>query len=634
MKTILIVDPDPFARNVFGKALTRRGYQVVSYAGPLEARSGVGGRDIDVLIADTRLSTGVGDLIRGYRADGFEGPTVVLTSVLDPQEVDVDVTLILHRPLSPVELAFEIEHLVCPHSLELDDAISEGVAVESNFAEHLSHMLAELHAQVVERDFKRLAERLPEVGTEAREHGFPRVAHALMRAANAVHRVGDGIGTWQAVADALDDTFLEARTALATTAETSQFLVCTRDQELREALVTIAREHLIGIRVADPAHVAPMLASDRYDGLFIDLDLQPSIHITEFVADLRSRPSATDLPITFLSSGNRLHHRVEAAVAGATRFIEKPVSAAAFADAAQHMAALVRSGNPTVMVIVADPELAADLCQMVDAEGLNTTTSDHVDAIFELLENNDPDVLILSAEFPQISGLDICRILRSSARWSDLPILLISEHQGARTRIAAYQAGADDVLNLPLLRAELVARLRVRIDRIRLTRERADRDSLTGLLTRRAFLERVSQRMAEAKRHNRSMSLCLIDLDEFKKINDIHGHIAGDQVLAQLGRLLRERFRAEDLRCRWGGEEFAIALVDEDIVTARRVLQRVLEEFDSLTFGQANQTPFKTSFSAGISELGVDGTCFDDLLRRADERLYRAKAAGRNRIET
>ena len=172
----------------------------------------------------------------------------------------------------------------------------------------------------------------------------------------------------------------------------------------------------------------------------------------------------------------------------------------------------------------------------------------------------------------------------------------------------------------------------MRIERIRLTRERADRDSLTGLLTRRAFLERVSQRMAEAKRHRRPLTICLIDLDHFKAVNDKHGNVAGDQVLAHLGRLMRERFRAEDLRCRWGGEEFAMAFVDEDVETARRVLQRVLDDFSRHVFGMDDGQPFSVTFSAGLAAFGPDGGRFEELIRRADDRLYEAKAAGRNRI--
>ncbi|MEZ4458868.1 MAG: response regulator [bacterium] len=486
MKTILLVDPDPFARNVFSRTLRNRGYRVLDCAGPMDARTLATGCDVDLIVADTRLTTGVGNLIRGYRADGFSGPTVVVTSMLEPEDVDVEVTLLLHRPLSPAELAFEIEHLVSPESLELDDGMTEIASIEIEFSVRLSQMLATLHTMVESRDAASLRDLLPNVIEEARQSGLARVAQPLARALAALTDARSR-ESWQPVADALDDTFVEARAAAATTTDASQFLVCTRDHALHETLAIIAREHLIGLKVATPEHVSPMLAADRYDGLFIDLDLQPPLDVSGFVASLRSRSASRDIPVSFLSSGKRIEHRVEAALAGATRFVEKPLVVSAFLDAAQHMAALVRAGNPSVLVVESDESCAREICQMIAAEDVNAWSSGRVDAIFDLLEQYDPDVLILGTEFQAISGLDVCRILRTSPRWSDLPVLVVTEHSGARMRIAAYQAGADDVLLKPLLREELVARLRVRIERIRLTRERADRDSLTGLLTRRAF---------------------------------------------------------------------------------------------------------------------------------------------------
>jgi diguanylate cyclase (GGDEF)-like protein len=163
-------------------------------------------------------------------------------------------------------------------------------------------------------------------------------------------------------------------------------------------------------------------------------------------------------------------------------------------------------------------------------------------------------------------------------------------------------------------------------------RERADVDLLTGLLTRRAFLEQVSLRISESRRKRREFALCIIDLDRFKEVNDVHGHLVGDKVLAQLGRLLKNRFRHEDLRCRWGGEEFAILLVDEGAVTARQVVHRVLEEFREITFQGDTGEEFHSTFSGGIAEFDTDSDQFEGLMRVADERLYQAKLAGRNRI--
>ncbi|OPZ88383.1 MAG: putative diguanylate cyclase AdrA [bacterium ADurb.Bin425] len=124
----------------------------------------------------------------------------------------------------------------------------------------------------------------------------------------------------------------------------------------------------------------------------------------------------------------------------------------------------------------------------------------------------------------------------------------------------------------------------------------------------------------------------MIDVDHFKQINDSHGHLAGDRVLAALGQLLKKRFRVEDIRGRWGGEEFIVAFRHIPRNTARGALQRALEELSKLEFKGDRDESFSISFSSGIVEYPAESKDLSDLLRRSDEKLYRAKEAGRNCI--
>jgi diguanylate cyclase (GGDEF)-like protein len=156
---------------------------------------------------------------------------------------------------------------------------------------------------------------------------------------------------------------------------------------------------------------------------------------------------------------------------------------------------------------------------------------------------------------------------------------------------------------------------------------------LTGLPTRRAFVEQFKMRLSEAHRHKRPVSLCLLDLDRFKQVNDTYGHLAGDRVLGGLGRLLASRFRTMDVRGRWGGEEFVLAFYGEDAETARMIIGRVKEEFDRMSFRGDHGETFEVRFSAGISSFPDDGRTFEELFRVVDQRLYAAKEAGRDRIE-
>ncbi len=224
-------------------------------------------------------------------------------------------------------------------------------------------------------------------------------------------------------------------------------------------------------------------------------------------------------------------------------------------------------------------------------------------------------------------------MLRACARWKDLPVLLATTDASEEARIACFEAGGDDYVHKPVSERELLARIHGRLERLRLQRERADRDALTGLLLRHAFAEALAARLNDAQRDHRPVSIALLDLDGFKRLNDAHGNLAGDRVLIAFGKLLGTAFRANDLRGRWGGEEFVVAFCGEDSASAAAILERTRRELVSCTFQGDDGAPFRVTFSAGIAAYPHDGLALDQLVQVADRRLHAAKAAGRDRIE-
>jgi diguanylate cyclase (GGDEF)-like protein len=313
-------------------------------------------------------------------------------------------------------------------------------------------------------------------------------------------------------------------------------------------------------------------------------------------------------------------------------FLQKPIDSTEFSQAVHQLVSLKRAVQSTVLVIDDDREFVSHAKRLFDGHGkLLAHLSDSTD-VLQQLERANPDAVIINAMMSGVSGFDLCRMLRTIPRWQDLPIIFVSDKAGIDARVAAFRCGADDFLVKPVAPEELLTRVEARIERSRLMRQRADRDLLTGLLTRRAFLEAVAARISEVRRKGKPLAFCLLDLDHFKEVNDTHGHIAGDRVLAGLGRLLQNRFRFEDLRGRWGGEEFAIAIVNEDAATAKKVLERIQAEFESVVFEGADGEQFQVTFSAGIAQFPGDGKEADQLLKSADRRLYAAKDAGRNLI--
>lgn len=161
-------------------------------------------------------------------------------------------------------------------------------------------------------------------------------------------------------------------------------------------------------------------------------------------------------------------------------------------------------------------------------------------------------------------------------------------------------------------------------------RRRAETDDLTGLFTRRAFLERAGERLAEAPDRG---TLMFFDIDRFKSINDSHGHGVGDAVLVGFARLVDARLAPGDLLARWGGEEFVLFLCDRDFVVGRRVAEEIRRDFAGLSFGGAGR-PLTATVSVGLAAPALAGPDLDRLVAWADAGVYAAKRAGRDRVET
>ncbi|HSM12755.1 MAG TPA: histidine kinase N-terminal 7TM domain-containing protein [Thermoanaerobaculia bacterium] len=162
-------------------------------------------------------------------------------------------------------------------------------------------------------------------------------------------------------------------------------------------------------------------------------------------------------------------------------------------------------------------------------------------------------------------------------------------------------------------------------------RDQAMRDALTGLFNRRYLDETLPREVARAERSGEPLSLVLLDLDHFKQLNDAHGHAAGDEVLRELGLLLRSRTRRSDITCRYGGEEFLIAMPATDPSAAVERAEELRSAFEKRTFGGA-AAGLSSTLSAGVAALPGHAATLDGLLASSDLALYAAKAAGRNRV--
>jgi diguanylate cyclase (GGDEF)-like protein len=161
----------------------------------------------------------------------------------------------------------------------------------------------------------------------------------------------------------------------------------------------------------------------------------------------------------------------------------------------------------------------------------------------------------------------------------------------------------------------------------------AVRDSLTNCYNKRYFLEQIAIEYQYAIRHGHDLAVIFIDIDYFKAVNDTHSHMAGDMVLKDLCRIMLETARAEDLLARYGGEEFVIIMRESTIEQAYVLAERLRNRVQETTF-LFEGVPIKITISMGLASLhGSKTDSADELVRTADEYLYRAKQNGRNRTE-
>lgn len=273
--------------------------------------------------------------------------------------------------------------------------------------------------------------------------------------------------------------------------------------------------------------------------------------------------------------------------------------------------------------------------------GLDVDSFSNADQALDAFLNNNYDLVISDIVLEgSMSGLSLIReIRRDSTDKGLIPIFAISAYDDVSRRMELYHVGVNDYMTKPIIAEEFVYRVANLIQNYRVINELSIErkhlqeiallDSVTGLYNRNAFDEFAPRELAQAERARDPISVAVLDIDHFKKVNDEYGHDKGDQVLGAMGQWLRNALRKDDLVFRWGGEEFVILLINCSLDRAMAVLEKQRIRFNKREYAGLNIT-----VSIGVSSMeNFDKKkTIPELFKEADQALYNAKETGRNKI--
>jgi diguanylate cyclase (GGDEF)-like protein len=668
---VLVADDDADSRELVRLTLSMHGIQVVEAEGGAECLKLA--RDVrpDAILLDVMMPFMDGPTtLTALRADAATAsiPVIFLTAFVKPSEVQrlkaMGARAVVAKPFDPFTLpAGAREILGTPAPLLRSGAAPRG-----------GHGLAELRAQFVRRSEARIetGARLLSLLGEApvdRQH-----LQDLMRFFHSLAGVGTSFGFPQVTAIAkegeleclalLQDDALPSATEIenwtrllgALAHELSQepapppgaagaatagvvtrlpeVLLVTSDTGVAAALAPLLTQEGHSARsLATRAAAAQSLSLSLPDALIVDSVLDDGSGY-EVIDQLRDLPGGEAVPVLVLSPRGGFMDKVEAIHGGADGHFQKPVDWKALMRRLQHLLEASRTQAARILSVEDDPQQAAYLESILESGGYEVAVCDDPKRFGAVLREFQPDLVLMDILLPDISGYDLVRYIRQDERYAALPVLFLTTESQLQSRFRSAQVGGDDYLTKPIVPPILLSVVAARLERARFLKNLLNRDGLTRLYTHTALIERAQALHAQKARDpSRLCAWVMIDLDHFKSVNDRFGHPVGDRVLASLAALLRRRLRQSDTIGRYGGEEFVVlfeGLPEQEVV---RLMERVLAEFREVEMEAPGQPPFRATFSGGVAMLEA-GATLDAWKKAADDALYAAKAAGRNRLVT
>lgn len=370
---------------------------------------------------------------------------------------------------------------------------------------------------------------------------------------------------------------------------------------------------------------------DHPDGLIIDTEYSSFSDTNLAAAAKAMQENGMDsIPILVVSENSGFLEKLHAARHGVVSFLNKPAGIPALES---NLEGVIhhQTRSPYRVLLIDDDVFSMEHHRiMLETWGIVAKCLSNPADVMTVIDEFKPDLLMIDLNMPLCSGIELAKVIRFHKQWIHIPIIFLSGELSASRQIIALQTGGDDFIVKPVEERPFVSMILMRAKRARQLAELMIRDSLTGLFKHTEIKDRLSHELARARRNKTTVSVAMLDIDKFKRVNDTYGHPTGDTVIATLAHLLRRALRTTDIVGRYGGEEYMVVMPDSDEANAIRKLDLLRREFEAIGF-QYKDMEFHCSFSGGVSD-SDNSENIDLLIEKADIALYRAKTLGRNQI--
>ncbi len=308
-----------------------------------------------------------------------------------------------------------------------------------------------------------------------------------------------------------------------------------------------------------------------------------------------------------------------------------------------------RPENSRLLIVDDNPSDLLLFKKIMKNEGYKVKAISNGLEAWKWLQKNPVDLIMLDVIMPEIGGIELCRKIKGDRLLHDIPVIMVTSKDDPYSLEEGFEAGAIDYVTKPIQKVVLRARVKSGLkikhyqDQLKLVCQELLKkqgelkrllayDRLTGLYNRYFFLERMEEEIEMAKRFGMPLSLAMLDIDHFKKVNDHYGHLFGDYVLQEIGKMMLMHFRKTDMIARYGGEEFTILATGSYKDGLAHACERFRKKVEKYKFS-SEDIEITLTISIGVADFipskDDDGI---DLIRRADTALYEAKGRGRNRV--